>query len=122
MGFEKFVIRETENIINHERLTREVLDALESICSKVLDAKFEGWRNAINKVTKNGTNVTIGKSGVKSVVSPKNELKVYRKLVGLGDCLADGTPTLKYRIERPSGATELLVKPNLNGGFSPVRL
>lgn len=122
MGLEKFVIRETENIVNHERLSREILDVLENFCAKLIDLKPESWKNVTKKVMENGRTVTIGNAGAKSVVSPKNELSVYRKLVGYGEELADGTPTLNFRVQRPSGTTILRVKPNLNGTFSPVRL
>ncbi len=123
MGLEKFALEQTERIIEHEQISRQLWSALHEICKKFDEYTYKSpWKDRIQKVLKNGNKLSIGKAGGKVIETPNDQVLVYRKCKGYGESLPDGTPTLRFEVRRPSGVTEFRVRPNLNGTFSPVRL
>lgn len=123
MGLEKLALEQTEKIIECEQISQVVRRALLDICSKFEEFIYKSpFKDKVETLLKNGNKLTTGKAGAKVLESPKGEILAHRKFVGYGPDLADGTPTLRFKYERPSGTTHLLVKPNVNGTFSPVRL
>lgn len=123
MGMEKFALEIVEQTLEHIRLSDELLKPLWKRASQFEDFLSKSpWKDAVEKIAKNGNKITIGKAGAKTIEGKSGELLVCRKFTGYGPELPDGSPTLRFRIERPSGRTTLFVKPNLNGTYSPVRL
>ena len=125
IGLEKFALEQTEKIVEHEQISRETLRILLEIASRFEEftaGMKSPWKDALEKVAKNGNTVIIGKAGAKLIENPAGETLVCRRFLGYGPDLPDGTPTLRFKLVRPSGETRLIVKPNVNGTFSPVRL
>ena len=123
MKLESFGCEAIENLVEHTEISRQVRQALLEICAKIEEFEFTSpWKNSIEKILKNGKKLTIGKAGAKYIEDSKGDVLVYRKFYGYGPTLEDGTPTLRFHVDRPSGRTSLLVKPRLDGHFSPVRL
>ncbi len=123
MGLEKFPLEQTERIIECEQISEIMRRALMKICSKFEEFHYSSpWKDKLETILKNGNKLTVGKAGAKVIEDPKGEVLVYRKFVGYGPDLPDGSPTLRFKLQRPSGETRLLVRPNVNGTFSPVRL
>ena len=113
MSLEKFALEQTE----------VMRKALMKICTKFEEFIYKSpWDDKVETILKNGNKLTVGKAGAKAIQNPSGETLVYRKFAGYGPDLADGTPTLRFRLQRPSGRTSLYVRPNINGTFSPVRL
>ena len=123
MGFEKFALEQTERIIECEQISEVMRSALMKICSKFEEFKFTSpWKDKVETILKNGNKLTVGKAKAKVIESPRGDVLVYRRFEGFGPDLPDGSPTLRFRLQRPSGTTYLYVKPNINGGFSLARL
>lgn len=128
MGLEKLGLEVIEQGLEHIRIARlsdEILESMRTVVKNFEDFVFPNaspWKDATKTVMKNGNELTIGKAGAKCIENKTGELLVYRKCLGEGPTLADGTPTLRFMTERPSGRTYFYAKPNLNGSLSPVRL
>lgn len=123
MGMEKFVLESVEQTLENIRLSEELLRPLWQRAAQFEDFLYKSpWKDVVEKIAKNGNKITIGQAGAKTIKNKMGELLVYRKFAGYGPELPDGSPTLRFRIERPSGHTTLYVKPNLNGTYSPVKL
>ena len=123
MKLESFGLEALENIAEHTRISEQVREVLLNICAKFDKYEcFSPWKGAVEKVLKNGKKLTVGNAGAKALENSNGDLLVYRKFSGYDRTLPDGTPTLRFYVDRPSGRTRLVVKPRVDGGFSPVRL
>ena len=123
MGLEKFALEQTERITECEQISQVMRRALLEICSKFEEFTCKSpWKDKVETILKNGNKLTVGKAGAKVIENPSGETLVYRKFAGYGPDLPDGSPTLRFILQRPSGRTSLYVRPNINGGFSPVRI
>ena len=123
MGLEKVALEQTERIIECEQISEVMRRTLMGICSKFEEFISKSpWKDKVEKVLKNGNKLTVGKAKAKLIENSKGDILVYRKFAGYGPDLPDGSPTLRFILQRPSGTTYLYAKPNANGSFSPVRL
>lgn len=123
MKLENFEAESLEIVVEQMEISRQVREVLLDICAKFEPFEFlSPWKDSVERGLKNGKKLTIGKAGAKVLENSKGDVLVYRKFSGYGPTLDDGTPTLRFYVDRPSGRTRLLVKPRVDGTFSPVRL
>ena len=123
MKLESLGIESLERIVEHTDISRQVRETLLNICTKFEQFEYSSpWKDSVEKFLKNGKKLTVGKAGAKVIEDSKGDVLVYRKFSGYGPTLNDGTPTLRFYVDRPSGRTCLVVKPRVDGRFSPVRL
>lgn len=114
MSFEKFAIEET---LESLRSIQE-LRVLDEMASNFVE-NFSPFQNIIKTTkTKLGTLIETGEAGAKRVLNPKGELTKYRKCMGYGTRLEDGTPTLLFRTFTKKGETDIIVKTNTDGSFT----